>query len=1010
MNNKIKIYLKLYWLRILVIGILTLIGLSLIFALISSLKSWIHMESFYKEQMKASIGFQLYLTLITALLWGSIYTYMWYWMMFRGGGFREFSKMQLKALKGEEIAVRWKDVIGMEEAKKEAWEAVELIKEKASIQKIGGHIIRGIILIGPPGCGKTYLAKAIATECNLPFLSVVGSELEGIIVGLGAMKIRKLFKTARELAELTGGCIIFIDEIDSVARPRRGGFGFGGQESYNMAVNQLLAEMDGLRKKDLNIVVIAATNVMEDELDPALMRAGRFDRKIYIGLPSLEDREALFRFYLSKVNYDKNIPIDKLARLTVWNTPADIANIIKESSLIAIRHKRNIVTIEDINEAREKIALGIRLNIKMSEKDKKIAAYHEAGHTIVAYLLVPTKDVFKASIVPRKTYGGTTWFIKKEESYIASKEDILGEIKILLGGYAAEKIKFGITSTGVGEDLKSANELAEYMVSLWGMGTSGPSSVSNNTFSFRTRELAEKDKEDIINNCFNEVNELLRKEINILERVANELINKEELDYDSLEEIFKEFGKTRLMAKEEKKKEEEKIGWNDVIGMDEIKQEAMEIVNLIKDRAQLKQIGGRIIRGLLMFGPPGCGKTYLANVMANEAGVPFLAKTGSEFVELYVGVGASRIRRLFQEARELALAKGGCIIFIDEIDAVGAKRIQDLGSGGQTEYNQTLNQLLAEMDGLKEKELQYNIVVIGATNVKEDFLDPALLRPGRFDRKLYVDLPVLEDRKKLFEYYLSKVKYNKEEIDVEKLAIISSYYSPADIANLVRESALLAIRNKKDTIGIKEIEEARERIELGLKRRIKQTDEEKKAVAYHEAGHAIVCKLLSPERETFKLSIIPRKETGGILWAPEKEEMLTRDKIHLLNRIKVSLAGHVAEKIKCRAPSSGAEADFANALSTAHNMVWRWGMGKSGYIGNFHALDKNLISEEIKRKLDEDVQDIMKNCLEETEKILKENITLLDYLAEELLKKEELNYIELEEIFKKFLPKNNPAE
>jgi len=220
----------------------------------------------------------------------------------------------------------------------------------------------------------------------------------------------------------------------------------------------------------------------------------------------------------------------------------------------------------------------------------------------------------------------------------------------------------------------------------------------------------------------------------------------------------------------------------------------------------------------------------------------------------------------------------------------------------------------------------------------------------------------------------------------------------------------LAIRNKKDTIGIKEIEEARERIILGLKRRIKQTDEEKKAIAYHEAGHAVVCKLLSPERETFKLSIIRRDETGGVLWAPDKEEMLTRDKIHLLNRIKVSLAGHVAEKIKCRAPSSGAEADFANALSTAHNMVWRWGMGKSGYIGNFHALDKNLISEEIKRKLDEDVQDIMKNCLEETEKILKENITLLDYLAEELLKKEELNYIELEEIFKKFLPKNNPAE
>ncbi|MCX5700011.1 MAG: AAA family ATPase [Candidatus Omnitrophica bacterium] len=916
------------------------------------------------------------------------------------GGYTSFKKLGKKAVKGEDIRIGWNDVIGMDEAKQEAKEIVRLVTERAHLQRIGGKILKGILMMGPPGCGKTYLAKAIATESNLPFISLSGSEFVEIFAGIGASRVRKLFKQAQNLAYVEGGCIIFIDELDAVGSKRGTDFGGGAVNETNSTLNQLLVEMDGLKEEDHNILIIGATNAEENVLDQALLRPGRFDRKIYVQLPSLEERVKLVQYYLKNVKYDSSVDIKRLARLTVGNSPADIAHLVREATLIAVRNKNELISSKEISEAYDRVELGVKHKIVFNEKERKMIAFHEAGHVVITYLLVPTKDVFKASIIPRKNFGGSTWMIKKEESFIPDKEDLLGEIKILLSGYCAEKIKFGLTSTGVGDDLSRANELAEKMVSLWGMGTSGATSVTNSSFAYTSRQVAEGDKDDIITNCLNEVHELLRKEIPILDKIAGELLEKDELDYDTIEAIFKSAGKSRMIEKKERIAAK-KLSWDDVIGMDEAKQEASEVVKLIKDRAQLQQVGGRIIRGLLMFGPPGCGKTYLASAMASEAELPFLSKSGSEFVEMYVGVGASRIRHLFREARELALAKGGCIIFIDEIDALGGKR-GNRADSAEREYNQTTNQLLAEMDGLKEKDEQYNIIVIGATNMGEDFMDAALLRPGRFDRKLYVDLPGMEDRQKLFDYYFTKVKYNPDEINSLRLARVTAGWSPADIANLTREAAFITIRNKKDLIGLKELDEARERIELGLKRKIKQTDKEKKAIAYHESGHAIMTHCVSPDRETFKLSIIPRKETGGVSWSPEKDEGLLRDKIQLLSRIMVSLGGFVAEKIKCRATSTGPDADFANALTVAHNMVWRWGMGKTGLIGNFGSLQKDSMSEETKAKLDSDVQQILQECLKETEAKLLEEDKLLEALSQKLLEKEELNYDEMEAIFKEF--------
>lgn len=449
------------------------------------------------------------------------------------------------------------------------------------------------------------------------------------------------------------------------------------------------------------------------------------------------------------------------------------------------------------------------------------------------------------------------------------------------------------------------------------------------------------------------------------------------------------------------------VKWDDVIGMDEAKQEASEIVNLIKDRAQLQRMGGHILRGLLMLGPPGCGKTYLAKAIATETDLPFISMSGSEFVEMFVGVGAGRIRSLFKKARLLADFKGGCIIFIDEIDAVGAMRGLDAGFGGTTEHNTTLNQLLVEMDGLKEKDS--NIIMIGATNAPERYLDRALLRPGRFDRKIYVDMPNLEDREKLFVYYLKNVKYDKDSLRIDHLARMTVGYSPAEIANLVREAALIAVRHKSESISMKYIDEARERIVLGIKRRIRYREEEKWQTAYHEAGHAIITYLLVPTQDVFKITITPRGHTGGVTWTPEREEIFIRDKSKLLGKIKISLGSYAAEKLKIKMTTAGVDNDFEQALYIAHNMVWRWGMGKSGLIGNFHVLDDlyyyraaSFISEETKSRLDNDVQDILQTCLKEIEEVLQKEEPLLERLAKELVAKEELNYDEIEAIFKEF--------
>lgn len=554
--KKIKFYWNLYWVRILLIAACTVLAITLVVLLIKGIRAWNETESYLRQSQLAVVPIQLYLQLVMALIFGVVYTFMWYWLMFKKGA-QSFTQTAKKSISGADIGITWNDVIGMDEAKQEALEVVKLITDRAELQRIGGKILRGILMLGPPGCGKTYLAKAIATEAKLPFISMSGSEFVEMFVGVGAGRIRSLFKKSRQLAELQGGCIIFIDEIDAVGAQRAADSGFGGQTETNTTLNQLLVEMDGLKEKELNVVIIGATNMPEYFLDAALLRPGRFDRKIYVDKPSLDDREKLFAYYLKKVKYDDtNVKIDRLARISVGNSPADIANIIREAALIAVRNKRPLIIMKDIDDARERIALGIKRRVKMTEKAKWQVAYHEAGHAIVTYLMVASKDVFKITITPRGHTGGATWVPEREEILIEDQMQLLNEIKISLGSYAAEKIKLGFTTSGVGGDFANALYTAHNMVWRMGMGKSGLIGDfhaldfyrrigSSPLISEQTKGKLDEDVQEVMQGCLKEVMDLLKREEPLLERLAKELIAKDELNYDEIEAIFKEFGKVR---------------------------------------------------------------------------------------------------------------------------------------------------------------------------------------------------------------------------------------------------------------------------------------------------------------------------------------------------------------------------------------------------------------------------------------------------------------------------------
>jgi cell division protease FtsH len=461
-------------------------------------------------------------------------------------------------------------------------------------------------------------------------------------------------------------------------------------------------------------------------------------------------------------------------------------------------------------------------------------------------------------------------------------------------------------------------------------------------------------------------------------------------------------GLSSLSGGKKVKGENVKVSFKDVIGLSEAKKEAMEVVSLIKDRAKVRKIGGKVIKGLLMVGPPGCGKTYMAKAIAHESGVPFYSMSGSEFVEVFVGVGASRVRKLFEIAKNSAYIHGAAIVFIDELDVVGQQRQFSFGGGQET--NSTLNQLLVCMDGLG-KEDGGNVIVIGATNANIEVLDPALLRPGRFDRHINISMPRVSDRQELFEYYLKKVKMDPE-INIPRLARKTVWKSPADIENIVKESALISIRNGRDAVTYKDISEALERVDLGQETHLELTPQERERVAYHEAGHVLVLYNQHPTDDVFKASIKTRGGALGVVYHHPREELYTKTRDELFANVKTALAGYVSEKIKYNLTSTGVSGDFANAMSVASSMVWHYGMSSNGFVGDYTTLlgsvktGESRLSESMKDHLNQEVQGILHQATQETEAFLRSEWAMMDVFVKALLEKSELDYDEIEAIFK----------
>jgi len=466
-----------------------------------------------------------------------------------GKGAMSFGKSKARLLGENQIDVTFADVAGIEEAKEEVMEIVEFLKDPSKFQKLGGKIPKGVLMVGAPGTGKTLLARAIAGEAKVPFFTISGSDFVEMFVGVGASRVRDMFQEGKSHSP----CIIFIDEIDAVGRQRGAGLG-GGHDEREQTLNQLLVEMDGF-EDNAGVIVIAATN-RPDVLDSALLRPGRFDRQVVVPLPDVKGREQILKVHMREVPLDKNVKPSIIARGTPGFSGADLANLVNESALLAARANKEYVNMDDLDKAKDKIMMGTeRKSLIMSEDERKLTAYHEAGHAIVGLSIDGHDPVYKVTIIPRGRALGVTMFLPEDDRYSMSKQRLLGQITSLFGGRVAEEIIFGkeAVTTGASNDIERATEIARNMVTKWGLSEKlgpltyseeegevflGRSVTQTKQVSDVTAKLIDDEIRKIIDQTYEKATSIINKQIHRLHKMAETLIKYETIDSNQLKDIM----------------------------------------------------------------------------------------------------------------------------------------------------------------------------------------------------------------------------------------------------------------------------------------------------------------------------------------------------------------------------------------------------------------------------------------------------------------------------------------
>ncbi|MEJ7764041.1 MAG: AAA family ATPase [Acidimicrobiales bacterium] len=707
----------------------------------------------------------------------------------------------------EESGVTFADVAGQDAAVAELGEIKEFLANPQQFEAVGAQIPKGVLLYGPPGCGKTMLAKALAAEAGAAFFSISGSDFVELYVGVGASRVRELFTEARANAP----ALLFIDEIDAIGRARGTSTGTLGHGEQEQALAQILTEMDGFSPSE-GLIVLAATN-RPDVLDPALLRPGRFDRSVGLERPGEADRLAILTVHARGKTLEPEADLAEIAGKAIGFTGADLANLLNEAALLTVRAGRASISQVALRAARQRI-------LEAPERQRRLSL----------------------------------------------------------------------------------------------------------------------------------------KERSVGRRYASE----------------------------------DRITFADVAGVDDAVAELTEIRSYLSDPERYAALGARLPRGILLSGAPGCGKTLLARAVAGEANAGFVSVAGSEFVEVFAGEGASRVRELFAEARALAPA----IIFIDEIDAIGARR-PAVSLEGHREREQTLNQILIEMDGF---ETQNAVIVMAATN-RPDILDPALLRPGRFDRHLVISPPDREGRRAILGLHTAG-KPLAADVDLDAVAVLTRGFSGADLANVVNEAALLAARRELPEIPMALMEEAVDRAGAGVaSHAVLLAPAERELVAYHECGHALVARALPGAPSPHKLSIVPRGAALGRCTMADVYDRVVLSQPMLVDQMAGLLGGWAAEKLVFGHTGSGVSSDLDRATETARRMVCDYGMSEA--VGPMTAdapSGASGHSEQAARLIDAEVRRLIDQATERAMAVLGPRRVHLDRLARALLDHETLSAAEIDKV------------